>query len=639
MLRTARLSPALLLVGFAFGCSDYKLFPDKDDENGGRDDTGSTGGGDSGGVIAIGDCSVEADAGAFQGVGDTCETPPEAGFTPVVEWKYAPNAGCTSQPIVADVDGDGAPEVLVNITPFIGNGQLNVFKGDGSGLLWKEATSGKLAYGSPPAVADLDGDGDVEIIGVREYASSLFAVGDYRAVAWDHTGKQLWETGTFEGRDFDWASAPVISDMDHDGSPEIVIGRVILNADGTTRGIGEHGRGSYGQVDLGGFSISESSVPAVMDLDLDGVEEVIVGDAMYSPDGDTLWHDADQEDAMISPANLDDDEFGEYIAMSYNTIRAVDTDGTVMWGPHTLPSANILAPAGIADLDGDGLPEIVTAGGNELVVFRRDGKVFWRAKVTDESGATAASFFDFEGDGSMEVVYIDELQMFVFDGPTGAVKFYSTDHASATMFDYPTIADVDEDGQAEIIVCHQSSDGAVSAYGDIDGTWRPAREVWNQHAYYINNINDDLSVPVNAEPNFTTHNTWHAGTEGDVYTLASDLTAEFVDVCLDACELGSVIVEARAWNLGDEPTDKTVTLALYAQDSAGGNTLLRTREVTASIESGWVSDAELFELDAAEVKDAAGLWLAVDDDGTGLGIINECSEANNGVLFKGPFCD
>jgi hypothetical protein len=40
-----------------------------------------------------------------------------------------------------------------------------------------------------------------------------------------------------------------------------------------------------------------------------------------------------------------------------------------------------------------------------------------------------------------------------------------------------------------------------------------------------------------------------------------------------------------------------------------------------------------------EVKDATGLWLAVDDDGTGLGIINECSEANNGVLFKGPFCE
>jgi hypothetical protein len=121
--------------------------------------------------------------------------------------------------------------------------------------------------------------------------------------------------------------------------------------------------------------------------------------------------------------------------------------------------------------------------------------------------------------------------------------------------------------------------------------------------------------------------------------LASDLTVEFVDVCLDACELGAVIVEVRAWNLGDEPTDKTVTLALYAQDASGVNTLLRTREVPGAIESGWVSDAELFELDAAELAGAAALWLTVDDDGTGLGTINECSEANNGVLFKGPFCD
>ena len=52
------------------------------------------------------------------------------------------------------------------------------------------------------------------------------------------------------------------------------------------------------------------------------------------------------------------------------------------------------------------------------------------------------------------MVYIDEVEMAAYDGATGALKFYSTEHSSATIFDYPVIADVDGDDHAEIVVCH-----------------------------------------------------------------------------------------------------------------------------------------------------------------------------------------
>ena len=42
-------------------------------------------------------------------------------------------------------------------------------------------------------------------------------------------------------------------------------------------------------------------------------DEVIVGNAWYDPDGNTLWHDPDQEDAMIGIANLDADPEGEVV--------------------------------------------------------------------------------------------------------------------------------------------------------------------------------------------------------------------------------------------------------------------------------------------------------------------------------------
>src|SRR5690606_16751416 len=119
------------------------------------------------------------------------------------------------------------------------------------------------------------------------------------------------------------------------------------------------------------------------------------------------------------------------------------------------PLANILSVPAIDDLDGDGMPEIVVAGGSQVVVFHHDGQVFWtHDEVHDVSGATGASIFDFDADGNKEVVYIDEVAVYAFDGRNGNVLFRSDAHASNTLFDYPVIADVDADGSAEIVVAH-----------------------------------------------------------------------------------------------------------------------------------------------------------------------------------------
>ena len=583
-------------------------------------------------------CELDELLGEEVGVGDQCGEP-EEGFEPVVEWSAGGSEGCLSQPIVADVNGDGLPEIIVNFTDLFGGaGDLKVLFGDGSGTLWQRSTA-NMAYGSPPAAGDIDGDGMAEIVVVREHASGLFADGDYTAALYDHDGTELWESEHFIKLDFDWATAPVITDMDHDGHFEIVVGRVILDAEtGSTRGQGAYGHGSYGITTLGGLTICEASVPAVTDLDLDGMEEVIVGNAAYDVDGNTLRYDASQEDAMIGVANLDDDPEGEIVAITGNTVRAQDTDGSILWGPITVKTANILATPAIGDLDLDGYPEIVTAGGNQLICLNHDGTTLWTARVTDESGATGASIFDFEGDGLPEVVYIDEVEMVAYDGATGAIKFHSTEHASNTMFDYPTIADVDGDDQAEIIVCHNGWSYAMSVYGDAEERWVPARDVWNQHAYDIDNVNDDGSVPSTRSYGFTTHNTWHSAIATDGVGIEDDLEAEISDVCLDDCDTGSVWVAVRLRNTGLADTSEDITMALYAVVGED-MTLLTTQVVPASIASGYSSDATWIELDAADLIDVEALWLAADDDGAGNGAIRECAEANNGFQHSGPFCE
>ena len=637
--RSNRLSLLCLFVPLGMAaCQDYNL-EGKEDPNAGGDEGGDGGSGD-GDIDAPADCAPAAFPAEALGTDDLCTAEPAGGFDPVVEWEYGTGQGCLSQPLVGDVNRDGKPDIVLNLLANFFNppGALVVLNGDGSGVLWQD-TAARIAYGSPPALGDIDGDGFTEIVFVREYASALFAVGDYTAVAYDHDGRRKWESAHFIGLDFESASAPNIRDMDHDGEPEVVVGRVILNGeDGSTQGVGAHGRGSYGIVSLGGLTVSEASLPAVTDLDLDGVDEVIVGNAMYAPDGSTLWSDLGQEDGMISVANLDDDPEGEFVAISYNTIRAVDTDGRVMWGPTELTAANILATAAIADLDGDGRPEIVTAGGNQVTAFHADGSVFWTAAATDESGATGASFFDFEGDGKLEVVYIDELDMVVLDGQTGARRFVNSEHGSNTMFDYPTVADVDNDGEAEIVVCHNSFGSAVSVYGDRSGAWRPARKVWNQHAYDINNINDDLTVPTFAEPGFTVHNTWHSSVPADLGAIGLDLSGEILAVCEDDCSSGVVYVTFRARNVAGEAVGEDISMTLYAVDADGVLRAVEGAVISGGIDSGWSSDAVVVAVPAAEVDGAEALQLQVDDDGTGTGAYAECAEFNNVFVWPGPFC-
>jgi len=610
-------------------CSDYKLHSGNTGNT--ATDSGTTG--TTGTTTTPAACSPDSYPAQAVSIDDTCPSEPEGGFTPIIEWNYG-NRNCLAQPIVADLDMDGMPEVIINETGLIATtGDLVVMHGDGSGAIWQDS-SANLGYGSPVAVGDIDGDGYGEIVAVREYSNSLFGVGEYSVLLYEHDGGIRWESDHFTGSDFDYATAPIISDMDHDGSPEIIVGRVILNADGTTRGVGTHGRGSYGIT----FGISESSVPAVTDLDLDGQEEVIVGDARYDIDGNDLMYDPSQEDAMIGIANLDDDPEGEIIAISYDTIRAIDTDGSIMWGPITIPSANILATPAIADIDGDGYPEIITAGGNQIIAFNHDGTELWSAAAHDESGASGASIFDFEGDGIPEVVYIDEIEMIAFDGPTGGIKFYTTEHASGTMFDYPTIADVDADGHAEVLVCHQGYGTTMSVYGELTNTWADARNLWNQHAYSITNINDDLSIPATAEPNFTTHNTWHSAISVDEDISGVDLQSEVLDVCLDDCDEGRVYVTARVLNRSEVQVEAGTTLSLYAI-VGGAQQLLDTQTVPDVILPGYTSAGIVFVADAADLAAAEAVLVMADDDGTGTGVLDECSEDNNDFWFDGPFCE
>jgi hypothetical protein len=295
-------------------------------------------------------------------------------------------------------------------------------------------------------------------------------------------------------------------------------------------------------------------------------------------------------------------------------------------------------PPTIADFDGDGKPEVGVAGANYYAVYDTDGTVLWQQPNQDYSSQmTGSSVYDFDGDGKAEVVYADEVTLWIFDGATGDILLQETGHASGTLNEYPVIADVDRDGHTDIILASNnyafSGWTGITVLEDLNNTWVTGRPVWNQHAYHITNVNDDLSIPAHEVPNWIDgNNTFRQGGFSSSGALvAPDLSPVLVSECQDACPDTARIlfqVENSGFNVAAAGTPYT----LYGEAMDGTRTALITDSIADTIPVGWASDTIELDVDVAGAAGFAQLVLAIDDDGTGAGIQNECTETNNELI-------
>lgn len=394
------------------------------------------------------------------------------------------------EPIPYDVDGDGDLELIVN---GLTNG-ITIYEHDGSIYGTIPVPPDAVYFREVIAVGDLQGDGVVDIVAIVSGRGNAFN-SDNRLFVRDPEGNCHYELCTmrFE-RNTMWTHAgTTLFDLDGDGDLEIIItwvdpldylGVIVLQLDET----GKSFERSWQHIIDAEDSLTTVTDVAAGDIDGDGKAEILFGSTGSTlADGGFLYafhHDGasvknwpiELDAGLEHPpvlADLTGDGRLEIIINGYGNA------GLKVWNHR----AQLLWTGGgrgrtpvVADITGDGIPEVLT----QSRAYFHDGVwTGWSYAVTNPNGLSVA---DIDSDGDMEILIggsgSDGLRAFHHDGSpvSGFPLFVDPDYRHTSMT--PVLADLDRDGDIEIIVT-----GAYLAVWDLPGTYDPTRVEWPMYQH------------------------------------------------------------------------------------------------------------------------------------------------------------
>jgi hypothetical protein len=533
-----------------------------------------------------------------------------------IEWQYtvSSGSGVIVMPAVGNLtDDNGDGRVDEDDTPDIAfstwsSNTLVALNGDGTGELFE--ISGFDGQGGV-TIADVDSDGTPDIVAIETGG---------RIAAVDATGSIKWTSATFPMMAY---PQPTVADLDNDGEVEVIgdVG-VVEGTDGRT------------VATLSGMTNSWRT-PVAADLDQDGQQEIILANKVFDMDGNTLWTNSGTGSGNFAAvADVDGDPGGEVFFVSNGMAYLHDDDGSLITS-FPVPGGVIPGPPAIADFDGDGQVELAVPNSTQISVFETDGTLDWSARMQDNSGLAGCSGYDVNGDGAYEVLFADEIAFRIYDGATGAILYENTNHSSGTVWEYPVIADVDNDGSAEIVVADNG--GAwhgITVFGHAGSVgWPKSGTTWATHDFAVTNIEADGHVPSPPDPSWQIYNVFRARPSVDDPSSA-DLVVSITDVCVADCDYGPVELGIQVANQGGADVDAGTIVAIYADD--GVPRLISTVTLPA-IPAGTLLDGIQVDLGPEDVGDY-GFLAVVDDDGTGTDDVGECDETNNTDMWTDVFC-
>ncbi len=364
---------------------------------------------------------------------------------------------------LADLDGDGAEEIIAGVDD-------DLYAISSTGILWKRAVEGLSNF--PPSVADVDGDGDLEIAlatwSVNPRGGHLYLV--------DHNGGDVagWPRN-FSGNLL--VNAPTIADVNGDGQQEIIIGE--RTPPTGLLHIFDHTGGLWNTNWPVELDATPAVTPSVGDIDDDDEKEIVIfstqSEYVFNLDGtpEAGWPiqlnnkkhsyqspilvDLDEDNTLeiVGAAHGDEPEFfvrdyaGNYLpnwpqaipanswTFSTPSVFQFDEKNTILMGKPTGTSEDEMLYAWSASGTlQNGFP-IRKAGGVEGIIC----------------------IADLDGDGEAELLFGSNL----FDQDTGTSFLHAYEMNGEEMFEFQirprgwtfmngaSLGDVDGDGKMDIL--------------------------------------------------------------------------------------------------------------------------------------------------------------------------------------------
>lgn len=434
-----------------------------------------------------------------------------------------------SAPSVGDLDGDKIPEIL--FTAFANQDYrtdaiLRVIDGKTGKIKFSVSDPELRPFSTTtPLIIDIDRDGKPEIVYIHSTQQKVIAL--------NHNGSLKWSLDADIGNSSQGVNCMAgfaAADLDGDGKAEIIADKYIISEDRFGKPfvksiISSTTMGAACQT----YAISLENKPSAPYY-------IISMSGVHKTDGSSLWNyttpgyssvaDVDPQSPGLEVVVVGDGFLTIYNGLSGNTLARKElknyedmpcdygwSNGVVGGGQAT-----------IGDFDGDSSTvEIAIATGKALTIFNSKAERIASSKTQDcTSLMTGLTSFDFNGDKKPEIIYADEqyLRIYEMDGSDKLKVVWETINPNGTLVEYPIVADVNNDGYAELVVVsnnnwvnqettpgntwlnYSAEERSVAQHitgvrvfaPNSQKAWMPTRPLWNQYSYFSSNVGDSLNA-------------------------------------------------------------------------------------------------------------------------------------------------
>ena len=438
-----------------------------------------------------------------------------------------------SAPDFCDIDGDGDFDLFVgtlsdNRVAFFkntGTQTVPVFRRDTSLLQSIYAQGYQYTNADYPALADLDGDNDFDLV-IGGFNGLLYYknVGDSLSAQWQQDTLLFFAINDTIGTD----AKPAFGDLDGDGDFDLLIG------------IGES---FFGEIIPAGVTIAHRnngtmSAPSfVPDNSLvSGIPDIGLNSYPYLKDMDN------------------DSDLDLLLGRDLQTILYYKNTGTAL-SPSWSSTPSLVSPLEtttywknptVCDLDGDGDNDLIYGTSDGSIYFyqntgtmvapvlQRNSVYFQMIRI--DGGASTTSFADYDNDGDLDLLsgdWLGGIQYFRNDGNSAHPDFKKTSTTFTTIdvgsYSSPRFVDIDKDQDFDLVAGNLS--GTVLCYININGTFSQNSTIfsgidvgWQSHPAFVD-INNDGSLDMFVCGEVAAEAKFYKNNGSNVFTADNSLVA------------------------------------------------------------------------------------------------------------------